>query len=226
MFMLARRFGALADRLGPHRFMGFGPLVAGLGLLMLARTNASADYLTQILPALVVFGLGLAATVAPLTATVLSSVEPGHSGLASGVNNAVARVAGLLAIAALGAAVSASFVSRLDHDLAARTLTPRARTAVQSARARPLVVDASGVPAAQRPEVKAALVDSSVYAFRMGMIIAAALAALGGVIALIGIRNPQRRVRSVECEGGALAPAPRAQVHEPMGERASASVSA
>jgi EmrB/QacA subfamily drug resistance transporter len=226
MFTLSRRFGALADRLGPHRFMGFGPLVAGLGLLMLARTDASVNYLTQILPALVVFGLGLAATVAPLTATVLSSVEPGHSGLASGVNNAVARVAGLLAIAALGAAVSASFVSRLDHDLARNTLTPRTQSAVQSARARPLVTDASGVPAGQRAEVRVALVDSSVYAFRMGMIIAAALAALGGVIALIGIRNPQRRVQSVECEGGALAPAPGAQQREPTGARASASVSA
>ncbi len=206
MFTLSRRFGALADRLGPHRFMGFGPLVAGLGLLLLARTNAQANYLTQILPGLVVFGLGLAATVAPLTATVLSSVEAGHAGLASGVNNAVARVAGLLAIAALGAAVSATFVSRLDHDLAAKTLAPQTHAAVRTARTRPLVTDASGVPAGQRAEVRVALVDSSVYAFRVGMIIAAALAALGGVIALAGIRNPRRGVQSVDCSGGAMAP--------------------
>lgn len=207
MFTLSPRFGALADRLGPHRFMGFGPLVAGFGLLLLARTNADANYLTQILPGLVVFGLGLSATVAPLTATVLSSVEAGHAGLASGVNNAVARVAGLLAIAALGAAVSASFVSRLDQDLAGKPLAPQTRAAVQTARARPLVTDASAVPTGQRAEVQDALVDSSVHAFRVGMIIAAALAALGGIIALVGIRNPRRRVPCVDCPGGALVPA-------------------
>src|SRR5207244_803015 len=98
--LLSRRFGALADRIGPHVFMAGGPIVAGLGLLLLVRTGAGADYATEILPGVIVFGLGLAATVAPLTATVLGSVEPGHSGVASGVNNAVARIAGLLAIAA------------------------------------------------------------------------------------------------------------------------------
>ncbi len=107
IFVMSRRFGVLADRLGPQLFMAGGPAVAGIGLLLLVRTNASADYLTQILPGILVFGLGIAATVAPLTATVLSSVPAGNSGLASGVNNAVARVAGLLAIAALGAVVSA-----------------------------------------------------------------------------------------------------------------------
>src|SRR5262249_41906494 len=111
--LLSRRFGVLPDRLGPHLFMGFGPVVAALGLLLLARTNASADYVTQVLPGVIVFGLGLSATVAPLTATVLGSVEKGHSGLASGVNNAVSRIAGLLAIAALGAVVSGTFQTRL-----------------------------------------------------------------------------------------------------------------
>ncbi|MBV8991917.1 MAG: MFS transporter, partial [Solirubrobacterales bacterium] len=89
MFLLAKRFGALADRFGPHLFMGFGPMVAGLGLLALTRTTASAPYVSTILPGVVIFGLGLAATVAPLTATVLGSVAAGHSGLASGVNNAI-----------------------------------------------------------------------------------------------------------------------------------------
>ena len=107
IFLLSRRFGALADRFGPHLFMSAGPIVAGVGLLLLLRVGASAELLhTSSSRASLVFGLGLAATVAPLTATVLGSVEPGHSGLASGVNNAVARVAGLIAIAALGAVVA------------------------------------------------------------------------------------------------------------------------
>ncbi|HET6864900.1 MAG TPA: MFS transporter, partial [Solirubrobacteraceae bacterium] len=109
MFTLSRRFGALAARLGPRGFMSSGPILAAVGLLMFARAGAHPSYATVILPGVLVFGLGLAATVAPLTATVLGSVPAGRSGLASGTNNAVARIAGLLAIAAVGAAVSGGF---------------------------------------------------------------------------------------------------------------------
>jgi EmrB/QacA subfamily drug resistance transporter len=204
MFTLSRRFGALADRIGPHRFMAAGPMIAAAGLLLLVRTGAAANYPTQLLPGILVFGLGLAMTVAPLTATVLASVEAGHSGLASGVNNAVARVAGLIAIAALGAVVAASFQSQLDSRLSGQPLTPQTRSAVAAARTRPLVTNARAVPPAQRPLVHAALVDASVHAFRTGMLIAAALAFLGGLASLIGIENPRRRVPSAECEGGPL----------------------
>jgi hypothetical protein len=124
--------------------------------------------------------------------------------LASGVNNAVARVAGLIAIAALGAVVAASFQSQLDSRLSGQPLTPQTRSAVAAARTRPLVTNARAVPPAQRPLVHAALVDASVHAFRTGMLIAAALAFLGGLASLIGIENPRRRVPSAECEGGPL----------------------
>ncbi len=206
MFTLARRFGALADRLGPHLFMSFGPIVAGLGLLALSRAGASASYLDTILPGIVIFGLGLAATVAPLTATVLGSVDPGHSGLASGINNAVSRVASLLAIAALGAVVASSFQARVEHDLAHRSLSARTQAAVTGARSRPLVTDASGASPQDAATVHATLVDSSVHSFRIGMEIAAALAVLGGVLALVGIQNPRRRVRCVDCADGARLP--------------------
>jgi EmrB/QacA subfamily drug resistance transporter len=204
IFLLSRRFGILADRVGPHLFMAFGPMAAGVGLLLLVRTNADANYLTMILPAIIVFGLGMAATVAPLTATVLGSVEPGHSGVASGINNAVSRVASLLAIAALGAVVSGSFRSRLDHDVSNRQLSAPAQAVVASARNRPLVTSASGVPAPDRQVVHAALVDASVHAFRIGMGVAAGLALLGGTVSLVGIENPKRRVRCADCPGGAL----------------------
>jgi Na+/melibiose symporter-like transporter len=204
MFTLSRRFGAMADQIGPHRFMAGGPIIAGAGLLLLVRTNAQADYVTQILPGVLVFGLGLAMTVAPLTAAVLSSVELGHSGLASGVNNAVARVASLIAIAALGAVVAASFTSQLDSRLRGHPLSSQTRAAVAQARTRPLVTSVQGVPPAQRKLVHAALVDASVHAFRIGMLISAALAVLGGLVSLVGIENPRRRVASAECSGGAL----------------------
>ncbi len=185
MFTLSRRFGALADRLGPRPFMSAGPITAAAGLLLFTRAGAHPDYATVILPAVLVFGLGLAATVAPLTATVLGSVPTGHSGLASGTNNAVARIAGLLAIAAVGAAVSAAFASQIAHD---RVLSPQIRTTVKT---RPLVTTAAGLP----PGDRFLLVDASVHAFRVGMEIAAALVALGGVIALVGIEKPARPPR-------------------------------
>ncbi len=108
MFLLSKRAGALADRYGARWFMGGGGVLAALGLLLLLRVDADADYLTQLLPALLVFSVGLAATVAPLTATVLADADEEHAGIASGVNNAVARAAGLLGVAALGAVIAAS----------------------------------------------------------------------------------------------------------------------
>jgi predicted MFS family arabinose efflux permease len=177
MFTLSRRFGALAARLGPRAFMSGGPILAAAGLLLFARAGAHPSYATVILPGVLVFGLGLASTVAPLTATVLGSVPAGRSGLASGTNNAVARIAGLLAIAAVGAAVAGGFASRLDHDLGHR--------APAAIRTRPLVTSAPGHLAVPHD----ALVDASVHGFRIGMVIAAGLVGLGGLIALIGIEN-------------------------------------
>lgn len=207
IFLFSRRFGVLADRFGPHLFMALGPLIAGAGLLELVRVGAHPDYPGTILPGVAVFGLGMATTIAPLTATVLGSVAPGHSGLASGVNNAVARVASLLAIAALGAVVSASFAGRLDHDLATRALSPQARAVVARDRTRPFVTDVSGVPRGARHTLHAALVDASVHAFRIGIGISGGLALVGGVLAAFGIQNPRRTVSSADCSGGALAPA-------------------
>ncbi len=101
MLLLAARFGALGQRIGPRLPMTVGPLVAGVGLVMVIRLSPDAGYWLDVLPALTVFGLGLAIFVAPLTATVLGAVPAAHAGLASGVNNAVARAAGLLAVAAI-----------------------------------------------------------------------------------------------------------------------------
>jgi hypothetical protein len=142
--------------------------------------------------------------VAPLTATVLGSVEAGHSGLASGVNNAVARVAGLIAIAAIGAVVASSFQTRLTSQVRGRGLTPAAQHAVAVARTRPLVTNVSGVRGPERAVVHAAAVNASVYAFRIGMLVGGALVIIGGLTSLLGIENPRRRVLAAECSGGAL----------------------
>jgi MFS family permease len=204
-FTLAKRFGALADKYGPRLFMGFGPIVGGIGLALLLRLDAKADYVTQLLPALLVFGLGLAMTVAPLTAAVLGAVDEKHAGVASGVNNAVARVAGLLAIAVLGAFVSSQFASVVDEQLAGKPLSARAQAAVKEAKDRSLTVQpAQRVPPPQRAEVHAALSDASTSAFQVGLGIGAGLVLVGGVVSLVGIENPRRKVACEDCPGGAL----------------------
>jgi EmrB/QacA subfamily drug resistance transporter len=101
MLLLSSRAGALAQRIGPRLPMTVGPLVIAVGLLLFAQVDAGASFWTDVLPAGIVLGLGLAITVAPLTATVLGAVADEHVGIASGVNNAVARLAGLLAVAIL-----------------------------------------------------------------------------------------------------------------------------
>jgi EmrB/QacA subfamily drug resistance transporter len=110
MFALSRRFGMLADRLGPRLFMGAGPLVAAAGVLMLVRAGRHVSYLTDLLPALLLFAVGLSLTVAPLTATVLADADEGDAGIASAVNNAVARVAGLVGISIVGVGVASTLV--------------------------------------------------------------------------------------------------------------------
>jgi EmrB/QacA subfamily drug resistance transporter len=101
MLLLSGASGQLAERIGPRLPMTVGPLLAGVGSLLLLRVGPDTSYATDVLPAVVVIGLGLALTVAPLTATVLAAAEDRHAGIASGVNNAVARAGGLLAVAAI-----------------------------------------------------------------------------------------------------------------------------
>ncbi|MFB4296481.1 MFS transporter [Actinomadura sp. NTSP31] len=101
MLLLSARAGALAQKVGPRLPMTAGLLVAAVGMLLVGRIGKDSSYLRDVLPAVVVFGLGLAAVVAPLTATVLATADVRHAGVASGVNNAVARAAGLLAVAAI-----------------------------------------------------------------------------------------------------------------------------
>jgi predicted MFS family arabinose efflux permease len=108
MFALSRRFGSLADRHGPRLFMACGPLVAAGGILLLLRTGIHTSYVGDLLPALLVFALGLSMTVAPLTAAVLAGADASDAGIASAINNAIARIAGLVGIAVIGVVVAGS----------------------------------------------------------------------------------------------------------------------
>ena len=114
MLLLSARAGALAQRIGPRIPMTVGPLVVAVGMVLLGRVEPGTTYWETVFPALIVLGLGLSLTVAPLTATVLGAVEDAHAGIASAINNAVARIAGLLAVAVLPAAAGLTAGQGLD----------------------------------------------------------------------------------------------------------------
>ena len=219
MFALSSRFGALADRLGPRLFMGVGPLVAGAGTLMLLTIGVHVSYLTSVLPAILVFSLGLSMTVAPLTAAILAGVQESEAGIGSAVNNAVARVAGLIATVTVGALVAAQFSASLDQSLGRRPLTKPGEAAVAEAKrltlGRPSV---AGVPPREAAAITAGANTASLDAFRLGIGVAGGLVIVGGLIGAAGIRNPRRVVRARHCSGGQLAGAPldAAGVHAPQ----------
>jgi hypothetical protein len=113
MLFLSARSGAMASRIGPRLQMSAGPLIVAIGMVLFARIDASGNYFVEVLPAVLVFGLGLAVTVAPLTSTVLAAAPAAEAGVASAVNNDVARAASLLAIAVLPAAAGITGASYL-----------------------------------------------------------------------------------------------------------------
>jgi EmrB/QacA subfamily drug resistance transporter len=116
MLLLSARSGALAQRIGPRWPMTIGPLIVALGMALLGRVDPGTTYWETVFPAMLILGLGLALTVAPLTSTVLGAVEDSHAGIASAINNSVARIAGLLAVAVLPAAAGLTAAQGLDLD--------------------------------------------------------------------------------------------------------------
>jgi hypothetical protein len=144
---------------------------------------------------MVVFGLGLAATVAPLTTTVLSSVDEHNAGIASGANNAIARVAGLVAIAAMGAVMAGQFDSSVDAKLGGQARSGQVDAVVREAGSRTLAgaEEADQLPPQQRATVGPAIEESSLDAFRLGILIAAGLFIAGGLTSAIGVIDERRR---------------------------------
>lgn len=189
LFLLSPRFGKLAVAIGPRLPMSIGPALAGIGIFLLAGIDSEPGYVAEILPGVILFGLGLAATVAPLTATVLDAVAPGKVGAASGVNNAVARVAGLLAIAVIGAMVSGQFAATLDRQTGDLPRTAAVENALDQSRAAVFSQGdaADDLPPDQRDVVEAAARDASSDGLRVAMLVSAALMWIGAATSLIGL---------------------------------------
>jgi len=111
MFLLSSRFGALSGTYGPRVFMTVGPIIAGIGTFLISGASTPVNYWVELLPGIIIFGLGLSITVAPLTSAILGSIQPSQAGIGSAVNNAVARIAGLLAIAVIGVFIGTAMTS-------------------------------------------------------------------------------------------------------------------
>lgn len=199
LVFFATRFGRLAARFGPRLFMTIGPGIMALGLLWYARLPVGSKawvlgtgpsksilppttYFTDLLPGIVLFGIGLAIMVAPLTTALMTSVPAKNSGVASAINNAISRVGSPLVSALIFVVVASSFYGAIHHRV------PSAP--VDSAQFRADVAPLNQPQGAVSPEVRAAAGDASVSAFRLAMLVAAAMLLIGAAVNGFGIRNP------------------------------------
>jgi EmrB/QacA subfamily drug resistance transporter len=195
--MMSRWMGSLSARFGPRPLLTVGPLLASAGFALLAVPSTGGSYWTAFFPGIVVVGLGMGVTVAPLTAAVMGSVDRRHAGVASGINNAVSRTAGLLAVAGLGVLLVARFNTALDGQLAALALSPGAAGAVDAERSKLAAADLSAFEPPLRDALRTAFDLAYVAAFRAVMIAGAVLAALGAIAGLVLIK-PFREATSTQ----------------------------
>jgi EmrB/QacA subfamily drug resistance transporter len=203
MFLLSRWSGGLTVRVGSRLPLTVGPIVAAVGLALYARPGIGGSYWTTFFPAVTVLGLGMAIVVAPLTTTVMAAVEAQHAGVASGVNNAVARVAGLMAIALFGILLVRTFEARVSPALDGLGLNATERTTIDRELPKLAGVEIpSAIQLPQRVAARQAIDVSFVSAFRLVMMAAAAVALVAAIAGAL-IRNPSPRFGSVSVSSSA-----------------------
>jgi len=196
MFFLSRWSGGLVKHYGAKGPLVIGPVIAagGFALFMWPGVEPGKGFWTTFFPAVVVLGLGMAVSVAPLTTTVMSSVKQNRAGVASGINNAVSRTAGLLAIAVLGIVMLQTFNSQLDRRLGALDLPPGVRQAVDEQRTKLAGVEIpANLEAGQRQSLKDAVDESFVAGYRRVMLVSMLLALLSGASAWLLIDGKTKR---------------------------------
>jgi EmrB/QacA subfamily drug resistance transporter len=187
MLILSPRAGKLSGRHGARMFMTIGPMICGIGLLLLVGLNPDSNIWTGVLPAVTVLGIGLAGTVAPLTDTVMSSVPDKHSGVAAAFNNAVSRIAALIAIAGLGVVLTATFTVALETRTENLSLDPSEAATLET-----ISQDLSGTQEATQlpPEAQTAVDESYTVALHWVIVVTAVMAFVGGLVAVMMIRDP------------------------------------
>jgi len=194
MFLLSRWSGGLVARFGSKRPLIIGPLIAAIGFALFAVPGIGGSYWTTFFPAVLVLSLGMSISVAPLTTTVMSAVDSRHAGVASGINNAISRVAGLLAVAVLGVLLLQTFNTQLEYRLDAIDIPVEARQQLQQQRT---ALAAIAVPENLSPEhrvtVQRSIQESFIAAFRLVTLIGAVLAAASALVAWKMIGADQRK---------------------------------
>jgi len=194
MFLLSRWSGGLVARYGPRSPLIFGPLVVAFGFALFAVPSVGDSYWKAFFPAVVVLGFGMAVTVAPLTTVVMNSVNQDRVGTASGVNNAVARVAGVLAIAVLGIVMVSAFAVRLNYKLARLSLPPGVLKALQADEIRLAGLQPpAGLNPAASDAVKQSIGEAFVFGYRIVMFICAGLSLASAVLAWLTISKDRDR---------------------------------
>lgn len=193
MFFLSRWSGGLVDRYGARRPLIVGPAIAGAGFALFALLPtlfADGGYWTEFFPAIVVLGVGMSISVAPLTTTVMGAVDSRHAGIASGINNAVSRCAGLLAVAVMGILMLGLFSHGLDRRLAKSDLPPPARAAMAAQRERLAALQMpAGLAEPARTAARSAVDRAFLDGFRGVLLSAAGLALLASLSAAWLIRD-------------------------------------
>ncbi len=190
IFILSRWSGGLVDKYGARNPLIIGPIIAAIGYVIFAVQGIGGSYWTTLFPAMVVLGLGMAISVAPVTTAVLGSVDKRYSGIASGVNNATSRIAGLLAIAFLGLFVLSMFNKRLDNHMLSIEMKPEAQQVFEEQRIR---LAAAEIPNDIKEEAKVklqyAINESFVYGLRYIFFISAGLSLASAFIAWLSIEK-------------------------------------
>jgi hypothetical protein len=189
IFLLSRWSGGLMGRYGSRRPLVFGPIVAAIGFALFAVPSIGGGYWTTFFPAVMTLGLGMAISVAPLTTTVMNSVSGKSAGIASGINNAVSRLAGVLAIAIFGIVMLATFSRHLDRDLTEIQASPEVRREIDPQRIKLAAIKVpSNIDIATREATKRSIDESYIAGFRAVMWIASGLALASAATAWFVIR--------------------------------------
>jgi EmrB/QacA subfamily drug resistance transporter len=184
LFTLSRWSGGLIHRYGARRPLLLGPVITATAFVFFAFAPIGASYWKTFFPGFVILGLGMAVTIAPLTTVVMGSVSQDHAGTASGINNAVSRVAGVLAIAVFGVVMVSCFSSRLNESLAELHISADALHEIQANETKlGALAPPSGLPANTATEVRAAIASAFAHGFRLIMLICAGLAIASGAAA-------------------------------------------
>ena len=181
--LLSRTVGGIAAKRGPRVFLTLGPILTGIGLALLALPGVGANYWSGFLPGITVMGLGLGLTVSPLVAVIFAAVDVNQSGIASGINTAVARAASLVAIAGLGLLLASNFSSSLSKRLETLNTPPQIRAVLeQNANKLAALEVPRGTAPALKNSLEQAIKSSYLDGYRQMMLLAAFLALLSGAV--------------------------------------------